>query len=388
MSVFKQYIIVMAGAFVGLASMLMAFNYHHDIHFLYHFGEVSSYNRGYEREFKPWHVRNAKPEVVVIGNSRPLYSFDTTRISKKNSYNFAIAGANTWETVRNFEHILYTSAPKLVFLSVDNVCSNIADKTNVHVMGNALREMRAHYYRILALLNTEAFNAWLTDKLPSNDELYDRSGRRTRFESNRTMAEGFRFRENNKIKNRFKSQWSESCNVRAITRLLTLAHENNVDLKMFINPIHIRYIEVDHQFKYTEQLLNIRKKRFVELNELVAQQFGKKPFTIYDFLEINDVTTEFVDLSSTDFPKYWYESSHYKKNVGDMMIDRMMSNRPEGGTAFGTEINTSNIDAHIQQQWALLSEWRTKSPHVVNDIRQSMERIGQELGKQVPQKPN
>jgi hypothetical protein len=44
--------------------------------------------------------------------------------------------------------------------------------------------------------------------------------------------------------------------------------------------------------------------------------------------------------------KYHWEASHYKKELGDIVLDRLLNISPYKD--FGVELNIQNIDNHIQ----------------------------------------
>lgn len=44
--------------------------------------------------------------------------------------------------------------------------------------------------------------------------------------------------------------------------------------------------------------------------------------------------------------KYHWEASHYKKELGDIVLDRLLDISPYKD--FGVELNIQNIDNHIQ----------------------------------------
>jgi hypothetical protein len=45
--------------------------------------------------------------------------------------------------------------------------------------------------------------------------------------------------------------------------------------------------------------------------------------------------------------KYHWEASHYKKELGDIVLERLLNISPYKD--FGVELNSENIDSHIQK---------------------------------------
>ncbi|MEG1847321.1 MAG: hypothetical protein RRX92_03055 [Lachnospiraceae bacterium] len=81
-----------------------------------------------------------------------------------------------------------------------------------------------------------------------------------------------------------------------IKQIMTLCKENDIALTIFFNPIH----------KLTYELHK-------ESTEMAKDRLGK--ITGYwDFSGLNSITTD-------DY--YWYETSHYRHNVGKMILERI-----------------------------------------------------------------
>lgn len=112
----------------------------------------------------------------------------------------------------------------------------------------------------------------------------------------------------------------------ALKEIAALARKNNIRLVIFINPIH--------QATYAGSS-NLKKfARFKKELALITDY--------YDFSGINSVTTNNY---------YYYETSHYRLLVGDMML-KVMLGAPDVSVPrdFGEYITRSNIEAHLADQ--------------------------------------
>ena len=115
------------------------------------------------------------------------------------------------------------------------------------------------------------------------------------------------------------------------------------------------------------------KRQLVALNESVAAEQGKSPFALWDFSGYNDYTTEVVPaLGDTETQMQWYwESSHYKKELGDLVLDRTFSYKhPERKIVkgFGALLNSENIETHLQKLREDRQQWRVLHPEDVVEI--------------------
>lgn len=104
--------------------------------------------------------------------------------------------------------------------------------------------------------------------------------------------------------------------------IVDLARKHHIRLTVFINPIHVTtYLDaVPAQF-------NRFKSRLAEITDY------------YDFSGINSITTNNIN---------YYETSHYRVNIGDLIVYRIFKNitpDPE----FGVYVTRSTIDGHIRR---------------------------------------
>ncbi len=113
--------------------------------------------------------------------------------------------------------------------------------------------------------------------------------------------------------------------VAAIREIVELSHMNHFNLIVFINPIHrTNYLNADLG------LFAQFKKSLAEVTDY------------YDFSGLNPITTNNY---------YFYETSHYRPLVGDMMLNRMFgAPRVSLPSDFGYRISKANIDEHIWNQ--------------------------------------
>lgn len=105
-------------------------------------------------------------------------------------------------------------------------------------------------------------------------------------------------------------------------KLKRLADNYGIHLIFFINPIHrTTYLDTDLRQFF------IFKRRLAEIT------------SYYDFSGLNSITTNNV---------YYYETSHYRPIVGDMMLKRIFGH-PQVGVPrdFGVFVTRNNIEMHL-----------------------------------------
>lgn len=107
-----------------------------------------------------------------------------------------------------------------------------------------------------------------------------------------------------------------------LAKLKQFADENGIETIFFINPLH----HVTYR--------NINLNDFNELKRRLALISG-----YYDFSGINSVTTNNY---------YYYETSHFRPVVGDMMLKRIFETKKDAKTDFGVWVTKDNIENHLQ----------------------------------------
>ncbi len=107
--------------------------------------------------------------------------------------------------------------------------------------------------------------------------------------------------------------------IEELRQLKAICDENNIELVFFINPINA---------------VTYRDTNLQEFNEFKYQLAQLTDY--YDFSGLNDITTNNY---------YYYELSHYRPLVGDMIIERLFHG---GSNNFGFYVTKENVAEHIK----------------------------------------
>ncbi|HJI41866.1 MAG TPA: hypothetical protein OIL83_01030 [Veillonellaceae bacterium] len=108
-----------------------------------------------------------------------------------------------------------------------------------------------------------------------------------------------------------------------LKELKEVADANNIELIVFVNPIH---------------LLTYRATNLDEFDEFKHELTDITSY--YDFSGLNDIT-------SNNY--YYYETSHYRPMVGDMIIHRIFNEPKDSSSTFGHWVTKDNVDEHIKK---------------------------------------
>ena len=130
----------------------------------------------------------------------------------------------------------------------------------------------------------------------------------------------------------------------------------------------------------------------VEINEEEAANVGLKPFALWDFSGYNSITKEALpSLADKQTRMLWHwDSSHYKKETGDLVLDRVFGLQQPGRSVpqdFGVMLSSPNIEAHLAAIRDARAEYRRMRPDDVREIEElareirTKRRVGHALEK-------
>jgi hypothetical protein len=146
--------------------------------------------------------------------------------------------------------------------------------------------------------------------------------------------------------------------------MIRKAHIESTGLKLFVTPLHAVVRATINALGLGERYA-FWLRELARINEDEALAAGREPFPLWDFSAPNSITTEPIPEAGDRSPMHWYwESSHYRKETGDLILDRILSYRDPGRPLpadFGVRLTTANIDAHLASGAIGLAEWTAQS---------------------------
>jgi hypothetical protein len=153
-------------------------------------------------------------------------------------------------------------------------------------------------------------------------------------------------------------------------RMFAFAHKNHIDLHLLVSPSHARLWEVVYVLglwpKWEEW-----KRMLVRLNDEEAIKAGKTAFPLWDFSGHNSITSEnFPVAGDTETQMRWYwESSHYKKATGDLVLNRIFGQAEQTVPPdFGVRLTADRLESHLQQLRLARDQWRATHAADVGEI--------------------
>jgi hypothetical protein len=163
----------------------------------------------------------------------------------------------------------------------------------------------------------------------------------------------------------------------AYRNIIQFACRNNIELHLVVSPVHAYTAEAARLAGLWPVWQRWQKALVLE-GEAEARRSGCKPFPIWDFSGYNTITTETIaaSVNPADEPRWYWDSAHYKKPVGDMLLRRIFLPDAAGDPEdFGVQLNSGNIDQHLENVAARGAVYRANHASEVDLVRATVEAV-------------
>lgn len=297
-------------------------------------------------------TKEIAPRSIVLGTSRAEYGYDPTHpYFIQPSYNLAVSGSSMYETRLYLEWALKQGKLQKVLLITDYRMFNLVQQKSVSDLETYFQNNNIYSY----LLSADTFKDTLltvigSSKIPS----YLGNGQREHFHNwDNILQNGGHLETMQKDEAKYYKDFPTNYTYRDtgnssffdFEKIVELCYQNNIELDIVFGPSHIRQWEALNYYLGYENWLKWKKDIVLSVNKS-AQQFNKTPFKIVDFSVYHALTSEKVPTDKTTQMKYHWEASHYKHELGMIVLDRLTGKN--NFLDFGTELNLENIDSHLQ----------------------------------------
>ena len=300
-------------------------------------------------------VEEFKPFSISLGTSRTEYGYDPNhQYFYKPSYNLAVSGASLYENRLYLEHAIKQGNLKEVILVADWIMFNTKFMTKSYDFEDSFNIENIYKQLFSVDLFRSSLNTIIKQKVKSpflengqrdwyfNQENIDKQGGHLKVMN---KDEKDYYRNSNYKFNSNIYQDTQKSSFEDFRKILELCYQNNIKLDIVFGPSHIRQWEAYDYYQDIETWYKW-KKDVVLFVEKIAKEQEKTPYRIMDFSIYHELTAETVPTNPKEKMKYHWEASHYKKELGDIVLDRLLDISPYKD--FGVELNIQNIDNHIQ----------------------------------------
>lgn len=306
------------------------------------------------RLIKAIKIKEIKPISICLGTSRTENAYDPNhKYFTKPSYNLAVDGSSMYESRLYFEHSLNEGNLKKVLLVADFIMFSSYKQKSIEEFETYFDNKSIYSFLFsIDTLTDSLLTIKGADSYPNHYENGQKSHDYYQREVDKINGhlELFKFSEETYyIKNSNNYTYSDTKlnSFDDFEKIVELCYENNIELDIIFGPSHIRQWEVLSYRKSFTQWLQWKKDVVLSVNNIANQQ-NKEQFRIVDFSVYHKLTAEKIPTDKDAKMKYYWDSSHYKNELGLIVLDRLINNT--NFNDFGVDLNLTNIDNHLKRQ--------------------------------------
>jgi hypothetical protein len=398
---YKKWLKLIFVVFFSFLFLIAGFNYVVDPFDIYKSAKINGFTTkkpeffSHLRMTKAHEVYRIKPQAVALGTSTTETGIDPEHPGwSKNAfprYNLGLSAANVYEIMSYLKYAQSISPLKQVVIGFDFFSFNIhvnngADFVEERLQSNCNMFLLKEKIQNLISIDTlrlsfktlrEQERLDIMEYLPNGQRAWD-------YKRNRKNALGHRQMFRDYEKEAVHSSWecedvkTKKSTLDIFREMLVFSYDNDINLYLFISPSHARNCEVIKVCGFWQKFEDW-KRSMVQIANEEASIHGKKAFLIWDFADYNELTTEDVPLpqdKNSDM-KYHWETSHYKKELGDMVLDRIFSYDDPGRNLhedFGTILRKENLEEHLLEVRQRQKQYKMSHPQDIIEIKELWEK--------------
>jgi hypothetical protein len=185
---------------------------------------------------------------------------------------------------------------------------------------------------------------------------------------------------------RWEGEPRRAASMQSFRELLSFAREEGIDLRLFISPVHARYLEAYRRVGWWPLFEAWKRALVASLDKEARLHQQRRPFPLWDFSGFNRVTMEVVpardDLKTT--MRWYIESSHYSRELGNVVLDSVLAGKPapaRGDSAPGVLIDATNIEPHLQRIRRDADAYRSEFPAEAAEVAEIVQFIRRSVRK-------
>lgn len=348
---------------------------------------------------KAYIVRKLKPKSIILGASRAETGLNPEHPGFKNKpvYNLSLAGANIYETYRYFQHMNNLTKLVQIVLSIDFFQFNankavtpdfLESRLSISYKGSQVGYPLQEVVSVLSSIDGLVASIETIFKQNNSRQIILNNGQQNHTANKMKIVKqgghrnAFLQSEEDYIKYIYFPKPAKKFDFSSVETgtdsflifrlLIEECYRKDIDTKILISPSHARQWETLAASGLWDKW-EFWKKELVRLNEEAAVKYGRKPFALWDFSGYNTYTTESVPpIGDTRTEMKWYwESSHYRSELGDIVLDRIFNvSRPERTVAddFGVLLTAESLNRHLLKIRSTREKYRLSHLNDVAEI--------------------
>lgn len=389
----KRYLFLLSTLTLLLCLAVGVINYRVDPYVFYHYDEadtdaLSRIEQFYHmRVTKPWYLSRLSPARVVVGTSR------TARISphpvwpQDDSYNLSVPGLTPYEMLRFVEHAHASGPLDDLMIGLDfNAMVRPEPRTQSGFEeSRLLRDARtasgfiAMWQRIGDVTDTlfsmpalkRSFSAVTGAAQPRRR--YFKDGTWDTESEQFVGKSGYALTGRVTIYQPRNAPADLDQNFEYLAQTLRFAHQNNIDTRLVITPIHVFMVELWRRVGYGDRWEKFHN-RLVQLNAEVALEYEKAPFPVYAFNHVRGVVDEPIRKGSDNEHAVFDDGLHFRKHFGG----EIMSSVWGGNQGLAYVLDPETVYDYLGRVDQLRRDFQAEHAELVEEL---MSNIAPELGR-------
>jgi len=362
------------------------------------------------RLMKAFALEDVKPRAIVLGTSRSHIAIRMTHPAWAAAaiprYNLAFDGATTHEMYAYLLHTQAIQPLKQVVIGLDTWQLGTApsgvrpdfDPTLLEEPGHWAAHLRSALSRLRVAFSLDGALAslrtargqdvdaqdWFADDgqrlgdifFHRSDDGFSAEGQGSYFAAVDREEAGFKLDMGPPMRPRPGSVTPppDLSSLEYVQKIVAFCRENGIDLRIFITPAHAHQNELSIATGEWSKVEN-GKRALVHMLAEDAAKSAAEPFPLWDFSGYSSVTTESVPAPGErrEMTFYW-DSSHFKEEVGDWVLDRLFGDDHSAATKtipddFGVRLTANTIEAELDKIRADRNAYLLSNARDVAEIR-------------------
>jgi len=349
----------------------------------------------YARLAKPMQIEMHQPTRLALGSSRVFLGIpmDQHSWSEGKGFNAGMNGATIKTVVDLFEHATAVSDVQDALISTDLFMFNVnqlsAYPNKLARDGESAREKAIRQASLFSeALFSPDITAAMFETMRKQDEKYNKflpSGQTNpEYEQKKSMRDGYINRflqfEDSLVRvawsrcrdNQFPFAKDGKNSFDELDRILRLAGEKNIRLRLFISPIHARVFETMSAAGLWDEFEEMKIQLVMHAQD-ARNLYPSLDVQVWDFSGYNPLTSEAIPSDPTQSMLWFYDSSHFSDAVGRMILDEIYLESSE--KKLGTRITTYNIGDHLAKIRREQQDYRNKNQQQFDQINATTKAI-------------
>ena len=336
-------------------------------------------------------LNNGKFDALIAGTSRAEVGIDPThpKLNNYKTYNLALIGANIFETRKALQFAQKHQDIKLLIWGMDFLAFNsnvltqydyklslFADESNIYRIYPgylmSFKTLKSSFKTIKMNFFGTALDTYM--RADGFRVITPKRRVRARHTFRRTIKSGFLGNDYT-----YSNFAYDDLRISLIKETLEQYSKNGARSVLFISPIHAWQLELIHQLGLFD-LYKQMKRDLLDMVSVFNAEHKSSHVFLWDFGTYHPVTTE--NVPSEDDPevqmKWFWESTHFKKKLGDRILDLILGppDGPRKIPGFGVLLSQNNINREFAELERKKLIYQREHPEDVQEITRLINTYG------------